>query len=496
MKRRAGRRVLVVGAGLGGISAAISLAGAGYQVTMFEKNERIGGKLNLLARGGFRFDLGPSIFILPHLYRRLFDQAGRDMSDYVVFRRVEPQWRSFFEDGTTVDLFSDVARMEGELSRLSEDGDGYWAFVEYSRQLFRFADKVYIEGGAETALEMIRGHGLRELLRGTDPLRTMDEGVRRWVKSAHLRHMLDFFIKYVGSSPYDAPALMNLLAYSQLSAGLWHVEGGMYEYARACGRLMAELGVAVHLGTEVVGILRDGRRARAVMLADGRTLAGDFVVCNMEVIPAMRHLLGEPEGQVRRAERVWEPACSGLVVHLGVNRSYPLLQHHNFFFSRDPREHFDAIHRRKEIPEDPTIYVVCPTRTDPSLAPRGHEIIKILPHVPHIQSPPAMADDYERLKVRLFDKLECMGLRDLREHIVCEHVMTPEDIRERYYSNRGSIYGVVADRWRNFALKAPRRSRCIENLYFVGGSVNPGSGTPMVIRSGQLVADEIIHGGS
>jgi len=216
------------------------------------------------------------------------------------------------------------------------------------------------------------------------------------------------------------------------------------------------------------------------------------VVSNMEVVPAYRDLLGERGDLFRRYEKRFEPAASGLVLHLGVDRVYPQLAHHNFFFSRDLEAFLATIHREKRLPEDPTLYLVSPTVTNPDLAPPGHAILKILPHIPCVQDPPFGADAYRALEERVLDKLERMGLEDLRRHVVTRHVLVPEDLERMYRSNRGAIYGVACHRTRNFALKAPKRSALYGNLYFVGGSVNPGGGTPMVTLCGQLVADRIL----
>lgn len=490
-----GRKVVVVGAGLGGISAAVSLATEGYRVTLLEKNARIGGKLNVKTLDGFSFDLGPSIIILPHLFARLFERAGKRMEDYVTMEELPLQWRSFFEDGLTIDLHSDMRVMERELEKLGEDASGYYDFIEYSRRLYKFAEVAYLERGSDTVKEIIGGHGLREVVSGTDIFTTtMDKGVGRYIRHPRLRDMLNFFVKYVGSSAYDAPALLNLLPYSQLGYGLWYVSGGMYNLARGYAKLLEELGVEVRLEAEVTRIDKNGSTVTGVTLADGEQLPADVVVSNMEVIPAYKRLLGDTGGlMMRRYDYMYEPAASGLVVHLGVEGEYPQLAHHNFFFSKDPKEHFAAIHKRKELPDDPTIYLVCPTRTDRTLAPEGHEIIKILPHIPYVQDEPFTPDDYLALKERVYDKLERMGLTGLRERTVVEDMLTPDDIASMYYSNKGAIYGVVADWKRNYALKAPKQSERYDNLFFVGGSVNPGGGTPMVVLSGQQAARRIVE---
>jgi diapolycopene oxygenase len=262
----------------------------------------------------------------------------------------------------------------------------------------------------------------------------------------------------------------------------------MYNLARGLARLMAEIGVRVHLGAEVARLRTSGARVTGVELADGTAAEADVVVCNMEVIPASRRLLEEDDRTVRRLRR-FEPACSGLVIDLGLDTRYPRLAHHNFFFSGNQREHFRSVFQKRELPSDPTLYVVAASRSDPTVAPPGCDGLKILPHIPCLaEDRPLDAGAYAALKERVLDKLERMGLEDLRRHIVFEHVWTPRDIQRQYYSNGGSIYGVVCDRYRNFAFKAPKRSDRYENLYFVGGSVNPGGGMPMVVLCGQNAA--------
>lgn len=487
-----GRSVVVVGAGLGGLSAAISLASRGYKVQVFEKNARIGGKLNLLEKDGFRFDLGPSILILPQIFERLFTQSGRRMADYVDFVPLDPQWRSFWEDGTQVDLWGDTAKMHEELARIGADRDAWDRYVAYSRDIWEFAEKHYLESGADRPDLVAGGASWRTALKRIDVFRTMQGAIDDQVSEPHLRDMLGFFSKYVGSSALDSPALMNLLPHSQLAFGLFYVPGGLYNLARGIETLLGELGVEVHLNAPVKRIVQEGRVAKGLELADGRVFDADVVVSNMEVIPAHEQLLGEKNSLLMsRYRAMFEPAASGLVVHLGVKGEFPQLKHHNFFFSGDHRAFLDQIHRKKQLPDDPTIYLVSPTVTDKTLAPPGHSIIKLLPHVPYIQDKPFTREDYVALKERCFTKLERMGLKGLRDSIVLEDMLTPDDLQRMYGSNRGAIYGVVSSWKRNFAFKAPKKSEKYDNLWFVGGSVNPGGGTPMVVMSGQLVARRI-----
>ncbi len=486
------KHIVVIGAGLGGLSAAISLASEGFSVDLIEKNDKVGGKLNIMNKEGFTFDLGPSILTMPHIFDALFTRAGKNREDYVKFSKVEPHWRNFFEDGTVIDLTPDAEAMRRELEKLGpKTAKEFARFMAYSKKLCSETEAGYFAKGLDSFWELLRFYGpLRSL--NFDVFRSMDQGVRRFISDPKLVDILNYFIKYVGSSPYDSPALMNLLPHVQFEYGLWYVHGGMYGLAQAMEKLAVELGVRIHLNTEVTEIRRENTRATAVCLADGQLLAADIVVSNMEVIPAMEKLLHSTEAELKKMQR-FQPSCSGLVLHLGVNRIYSQLAHHNFFYSDKPRHHFDAIFHSRRLSDDPTIYLVAPVKTDPTQAPSGCEIIKVLPHIPHIDpNNPLTPEDYLAFRERVLIKLERMGLTDLRKHIVTEEYWTPHDIQSRYYSNQGSIYGVVSDRYLNLGFKAPQRSNQLTNLYFVGGSVNPGGGMPMVTLSGQLVRDKIL----
>lgn len=488
--------IVVIGAGLGGLSAAISLRAEGYPVEILEKNDRVGGKLNVREIEGFTFDLGPSIFTLPRIFEDLFERAGKRMSDYVGLEPVTPHWRNFFEDGLVLDLLQDPDAMRRELDKLEGDAGEHWddfqRFLEYGRKQYRLIEGGYFAKGLDNTWEMIRHYGFFGLFRKMDWKHSMSESVERHFRSRHLRWIFEYFIKYVGSSAKDAPGYMNMMSLIQFDHGLWYVKGGMYELARGLERLAADLGIPIRLNARVREIAKEGRRVSGVVLDDGTRIAAEHVVCNMEVIPAYKHLLKEDERFMKKLER-FAPACSGLVLHLGTDRVYPQLAHHNFFYSRDQSKHFDTVFRQGRLPEDPTIYLVAPTRTDPTKAPEGCDNIKVLPHIPPIDpAQPLTEADYEAYADRVLAKLERMGLTDLRKHTVVRDMLTPIDIERMYFSNRGSIYGVVSDWKLNKAFKAPKQSTKYENLFFTGGTVNPGGGMPMAVLCGQKVCERLV----
>lgn len=490
------KKVVVIGGGLGGMSSAISLAkySEKLDITVVEKNSHLGGKLNVLEKDGFSFDLGPSILTMPHIFEELFIMHGRKMEDYVKISRVRPHWRNFFEDGKIIDLESDVEKMKSEPSSLSQrDIEELNGFLDYSKELYDFSNETYFKNQSEKTLDVLKHYNPLKVLWKSDFFSTMDEGVRKRISNRYMVDILNFFVKYVGSSPYDAPAILNLLPYIQWEFDLWYVDGGMYNLARGLEKLMEELGIKILKDSEVVGVEKESSKITGINLESSETIQADIVVSNMEVIPFYEKVSKEMAEKIKPYTQKYGPACSGFALHLGVDREYSQLRHHNFFFSKEAKQHFGKIFHDRRLTDDPTIYLVAPMKTDPGQGPEGCEVIKILPHIPVLdEEKPFTSEEYGVYRDNVLNKLERMGLTDLRKHIVTEELWTPETIQERYYSNKGSIYGVISDKKKNRGFKTPKHSEFYSNLFFVGGSVNPGGGMPMVTLSGQQVVEQII----
>lgn len=355
----------------------------------------------------------------------------------------------------------------------------------------RFTEVGYFDKGLDSTMEILKEHGVIKALKGFDYFSSMHDGIAKRVSHPKMQDILGYFSKYVGSSPYDAPAVLNMMSYMQHEQGIWYVPGGMHKIAEGIVNLGKELGVAFHTGCQVEKLNVVDEQIRSARLADGTVIEADYFVSNMEVIPAYEQLLDEKPAFTEKLEKKFEPASSGFVLHLGVNKEYPQLAHHNFFFSNASKENFDQNFHQHQLPDDPTIYLVNVNKTDPSQTIEGHENIKILPHIPYLQDQPFTEAEYDAFRERILIKLETMGLTDLRKHIVYENRWTPEDIQKNYLSHRGAIYGTVSDRKKNHGFKHAKHSERYDNLYFVGGTVNPGAGMPMVTLSGQQVSDKI-----
>ncbi len=489
----ASKKAVIIGGGLGGLSAAIRLSADGYKVSVFEQNERPGGKLNIRKGKGYTFDTGPSILTMPWVLRQLFESAGKDIRDYMTIERVEPQWRTFFNDGTTLDVLGDLPDMIAEIKKLSEsDAANFLEYIQYCSRMYDLSMKSFYSKSLGGLKDLRKLHKISELIE-MNPMKTMSASTNKFFENPHLRQLFDFFIMYIGSSPYQAPAILSQLVYVQLGLGIYYVKGGMYNIAEGMLKLLKELGAEVHTNAKVTEILHDSKKAIGIRLASGEEVYADVTVCNLEPIPAYRKLLQtNPEAIMEKARlNKYQPTVSGLVLLLGVDKQYKQLAHHNFFFSSDPKKEFEQIFEKGENAEDPTIYIGVSAKSDPSQAPEGKENLFILTHVPPLKEGESWEEFRDSYRELVLSKLERMGLQDIREHIEFEEQFIPDDLESLYGANGGSIYGIVTDRKQNGGFKIPSKSEILDQLYFVGGATHPGGGVPMVTLSGQLTADLI-----
>ncbi|MDQ2803227.1 MAG: phytoene desaturase family protein, partial [Pseudomonadota bacterium] len=490
----------VIGGGLGGLAAACTLAARGHKVVLLEKNEWLGGKAAVLEDCGFRFDMGPTILTVPGVLARIFAEAGRQSTEALDLRRIDPQWRCFFHDGSVLDLNEDVeatARTIGDIS--PGDVAGFRDFMQLSARLHGISENFFFWRSVEDlrdTMNMRRNFDLGTL---SDVLSlrmgaTVAGTIRRRVTDVRVAQMLDHFVQYVGSSPYGSPAVLCSIAHMQTDLGVWYPMGGMRAVPAALGDLARSLGVEIRTGVGTRRIVSAGGRVTAIETDAGETIPVVAAVSNMDSVRTYRELVG---GAAEKSfSRRWrrEPACSGVVLYLGLDRAYDHLLHHDFVFSRDPEEEFDWIYRKGEPAPDPTCYVAAPARTEPGVAPPGGEALYVLVHTPWLRPHHDWQAMFPAYRKNILEKLaRCAGMADLESRIVVEHALTPADIHERYRVLNGAIYG-LASHGRFFgAFKPGNRSRDLPGLYLAGGAAHPGPGMPMVLMSGWIAADSLDH---
>jgi phytoene desaturase len=498
------RTAIVIGGGLAGLAAATELAGRGVQVTLVERNQHLGGKMNVLTEKGFTFDMGPTILTMPNVVRGIIQRTGRNVSDYLELVRLDPQWRCMYEDGTVIDLLEKPEEMAAAMDRQfpgAGAGAGWKSFVEYSRRMFRLSGKVFFFKDLGGVMDLMRKPPTSEpgLLKDVFAMRmhsTVGGTIDKHIHEPHLKQLAEHFLQYVGSSPFLSPAILTLIAAAQVDDGCWYAMGGTRMVARSMERILREERAEIITGTGVRRLLTDGKRVTGVELEDGRTITADVVVSNCDVQRTYRDLDGSQEGiaEQRRIGGDYTPACSGVVLYLGLDRQYDHLLHHDFLFSKDSHEEFDDIYRQGIPARDPTVYLCVPSRTDPTQAPAGGEALYALIHTPYLrpgqrwEGPGGMMEAY---RGTVIEKLKRFGMPDLEQHIVIERHLTPQGIERWYNAEGGAIYGLASHGKLKGGFKPRNRSRLYRNLYLAGGSANPGPGVPMVLMSGVTAADAV-----
>ncbi|WP_207476940.1 phytoene desaturase family protein [Arenibaculum pallidiluteum] len=490
--------VAVIGGGLGGLAAAATLAARGHKVVLFDKNAWVGGKAAVLEDAGYRFDMGPTILTVPRVLARIFAESGRDLRKELDLVRLDPQWRCFFEDGTVLDLVEDIETMAGRIDALAPgQGDGYRRFLKLSERLHGISDRFFFWKSVEDLGDTMNFRNSLNASTLSDVLAlrmgsSVAGTIRSRVPDKRVAQMLDHFVQYVGSSPYGAPAVLCAIAHMQTEGGVWYPMGGTRAVPEALESLGRELGVTYRTGTDVKRVIVDGGKAVGIETAEGERIPVSAVVSNMDAVRTYDELVGGAPAQRFKARRKYQPACSGVVFYLGLDRAYDHLLHHDFVFSRDPEEEFDWIYGKGEPAPDPTCYLAAPARTEPGVAPPGGEALYVLVHTPWLRPHHdwrRMLPDYRRV---VFDKLRrTAGLRDLEDRIRVERVLTPQDIHDRYKVLNGAIYGLASHGRFMGAFKPGNRSREVEGLYLAGGAAHPGPGMPMVMMSGWIAADTL-----
>ena len=480
------KRVLVIGAGLGALSGALRLAKMGFAVTLFEKNETVGGKLNEKKIGEYRFDTGPSLLTMPFVIDELFEFCGFARRDLLDFVPIEPICRYFYPDGATLDASANIEQMKGAIAKLSpRDAEVYESFLAYSERIYKLTADIFLFSPIHEFAEILKWRNLPTLLRlpQIDPLRTVHSGVSRFFKDARLVQLFDRYATYNGSNPYRAPATLNVIPYVEYGLGSYYIRGGMYRLAEALLALAPQLGVKIHTSARVEKILHDGRRVNGLQV-NGEKIAADSVLCGQDVVVAHNELIDGFEKHREKLNRL-EPSCSGLVFLWGVEKEHPGLAHHNIFFSADYQKEFSQIFDEKRLPDDPTIYVAITSKSDPAHAPAGSENWFVLLNMPYLTAGIDWQKETVQARERVLAKLRRHGV-ELANRIEAEFVLSPEDFYNNYLSNRGSIYGLSSNS-RGTAFKRPaNRSRELKGLYFAGGSTHPGGGIPLVLLSGKI----------
>jgi len=476
--------VVIVGAGLGGLSAALRLAGAGRKVTVIEREAVPGGRNGLLQDSGYSFDTGPTVLTMPDLIADALDCVGESMDDWLELLPIEPLYRSFYADGSQLDVHADPARMAQEIESVigANEAAGYLRYVDFVTDLYKYEMRDFIDRNIGSPFDLVTPNLAR--LVGIGGFRKLSPKVEQYLKDPRTQRIFSFQSMYAGLAPQDALAIYAVIAYMDSVAGVFMPKGGMHAVPRALAGAAAKHGVEFRYSTEVSKIEIQGKRAVAVQTADGDRIACDAVILNPDLPVAYRDLLGFEPWDVKRLN--FSPSCYLLLT--GSTQEYSQIAHHNIHFGKSWDGVFKDLIDDKKLMSDPSILVTNPSRTDPGLAPDGKHIYYVLFPTPNLDADIDWTKQSEPYRDEIVKTLEERGYVGFGDSIELEHITNPLDWQERGME-RGTPFAAA----HSFFQTGPFRPHNVwgDNVVFAGSGTQPGVGVPMVLISGRLAAERI-----
>lgn len=484
------KTIIIIGGGLGGLSAAISLANKGHKVHLLEKNAHFGGKMRRYQLGQASFDFGPNTITMPEVFNRVISDTGVLPEEYFEFQSLDKHTRNYFSDGSYLDVTTDKGLMKQQLLRFSVSNKQYESYLAEITRLYQLSTEQFFPRTFSSWADYL-SPSLTKALLSVHPLQTLDSFHRRFFKDDRVVQMFNRYATYIGSSPYDTPATFAMIAYLELVQGVYYVNGGNPTIAEGFVKRAKELGVELHLGTEATQVSIQNKKAVAVECKDGSRYSCDEVIVNGDLLQVFPDLVEEkyrPSFSNKKIAK-FEPSISAFVILVSLNTRLDSLKHHQVYFSQDYQKEFADLFKHKQYSQDPTIYICNSSYTDPLVSPEGDNLF-ILVNAPALTNESTSDDELQKYKQHIYSLLEAKGLPIL-SHIIKDQVITPKNIQHDYSAFRGALYGLAANSKRNAFLRPQNKAQDLDNLYFVGGSTHPGGGSPMVVLSGLNVADLI-----
>lgn len=483
----AAARAVVIGAGFGGMAAALRLRAKGYDVTLFDRAGRCGGRAQVFEREGFRHDAGPTVITADFLFRELFELFGKRMEDYLTLVPLDPWYRFRFPDGSTFDYGGTVEDTLAEIRKFEpEDADGYLRLLAHSQKLFdagftRLADQPF-----HAAWSMIREIPTLVRLKSHN---TVWQLICKHLKNPKIRQAFSIQPLLVGGSPFDTTSIYGLIHYLERKWGVYFAMGGTGAIVDALHKLMVEEGIEVRLKTTVEKIETASGRVSGVRLGDGQTIAAQVIVSNADPLHLYSHMLDAKDRRwsARLKTKYMRKSMGLYVLYFGTRQQYPDIAHHTIWLGVRYRELLDEIFRKKKLADDFSLYVHRPTATDPGFAPEGCDSFYVLCPVPNLEGNLDWSVEGPRLQQRIVEALDETMLPGLKQSITADFYMTPEDFRRDYLSEAGAGFSVAPHFTQSAWFRFHNRAEGPAGLYLVGAGTHPGAGMPGVLSSARLV---------
>lgn len=488
------KKVVVIGAGPGGLAAAMQLAHGGADVTILESRSTVGGRCSTFTSPeGVAFDTGPTFYLYPRILKEIFQSVGYDIDHEIPMKRLDPQYRVAFEAGGHLDCTSDLESMDRQIAQLSPADVGKLKkYLDDNRvKLAKF--RPILESPFNSLADYLRP-SLLAAGPHVKPWKTLGQELQSYFKDPRLVIAFSFQAKYLGMSPFRCPSLFSILSFLEYEYGVYHPYGGCGRVSERMAEICTELGCHLHLDEPVVGMQWEGKRAKAIATHRGNYDA-DAVVINADFAHAMQHLVPD---QLRKR---WSNtqlekkkySCSTFMMYLGLDRVYPDLPHHTIYIARDYEGNLREIETDKRLPSEPSFYVQNPIVTDPSLAPKGKSGLYILVPVPHL-SPNTPWDEAQTASYRALtlNRLRKIGLEGLEKHIEYERIITPKDWRDNYRVYKGATFNLAHNLGQMLHLRPHNRFEELDGVYLVGGGTHPGSGLPVIYESTRITCRQLL----
>ena len=480
--------MVVVGAGPGGLAAAMQLAYAGVRVTLLESRDRVGGRTSAIERDGFRFDCGPTFFLYPRVLEEIFRSVGKELCDEVPMKRLDPQYRLTFGEGGQLDCTPDIAKMDRQIAEFSPADVGkLQRYMDDNRvKLQKF--RPILERPFSSIFDLMRP-SLIGAARHVHPLRSLGDELARYFSDPRLVIAFAFQSKYLGMSPFQCPSLFSILSYLEYEYGVFHPIGGCSRVSERMAELATELGVDVRLNEPVTALEFKGDRVIGARTEQGNYKC-DAMVVNADFAEAMKRLV--PDALRKR----WNDSqlatkkysCSTFMLYLGIEGRYDNLPHHNIHIAGDYAQTLIEIEQTHQLSGDPSFYVQNASVTDDSLAPPGHSTLYVLVPVSHQHKNIDWSKESDRFRELTLDKLSAIGLGDVRDRIRVEHRITPDDWNQNYRIYRGATFNLAHNLGQMLHRRPRNRFEELDGVYLVGGGTHPGSGLPVIYESSRITS--------
>ena len=492
MRTVKGRRdkVVIVGAGLAGLSAALRLAGRGHEVTILERESVPGGRNGLLKKSGYSFDTGPTVLTMPSLIEDALGCVGEKLEDWLELLPLSPLYRAFYADGTTLDVHADTKQMEEEIARVigGAEAAGYRRYVDFVTKLYRYEMNDFIDKNIDSPLNLLTPNLARLIALGG--FRRLAPKVSQFLKDPRTQRVYSFQAMYAGVSPQQALAIYAVIAYMDSVNGVFFPKGGMHALPRALAGAATKHGVKIHYNSKVIRLEKSGSRVRAAITEDGSRYECDVIILNPDLPVAYRELL---ETEPRRIKRLnYSPSCAVMLV--GSKKSYDHIAHHNIHFGNSWDGVFEELIDKKQLMSDPSVLVTVPSHDDPDLAPPGRESYYVLFPTPNLSADIDWQKEKSRYRDEMIRTLEARGYTDFGKSIEVEHLTTPLEWQELGLE-MGAPFASAHTFFQTGPFRPSNLAKGFENVVFAGSGTQPGVGVPMVLISGKLAAERITGNG-